>query len=482
MGPLHAPTLAVRENPSRESPLGAKMIARLGKRLQRLSDRFVPDPFVLVLLLTFLVALLALLFGAEVQGLPYSERGALLASGWFDRFYNMPLMKFAMQMATVLITGHALAMATPVQRGIRALTGVVKTPQAAVVLVALVACLASLIQWGLGAIAGAFMAREMGRAFAEQSIPVHYPLLGAAGYAGFLVWHGGLSGSAPLAVAQDDHFLVDTLGVIPVSETLFSPLNLVVTGSLLLIIPLLFWRMMPRNISQMTPINLANLRSSNHTSTSHDDSHHFWLLAHLENTRLLNLVLGLAMVAVLTHYFASRGLDGWNLDAINLAFLTLGIFLHPTPRSYAHSIADGAHGAAAILLQFPFYFGILGLLVTSGLIIQISDFFLSISTAKTFPLFTFLSAGIVNFFVPSGGGQWAVQGPVMMEAMVRLGVSPHRAIMALSYGDAWTNMLQPFWALPLLGIMGLKARDIIGYTALVFLVTGPWILLLLGLL
>ncbi len=456
------------------------MIAKLGKVLHRWSDRFVPDPFVLVLLLTILVAGAAFFVGAEVSHLNPMDRVTHLAQGWFSQFYDTGLMKFAMQMAIVLITGHALAMASPVRRGIRALTRVVATPGAAAFVVALVACLASLVQWGLGAIAGAFMAREMGRAFAEEGRAIHYPLLGAAGYAGFMVWHGGLSGTAPLAVAEADHFLADTIGVIPVSETLFSSLNLVVTGSLLVIIPVLFWRLMPRDPEAMTGFELWQKEGKDRAIDVPEMSPSAHPVIRLfEGTRLLNLVLGAVMLGVLFQYFGERGFDGWNLDSINLLFLTLGILLHPTPRSYAAAIADGARGAAGILLQFPFYFGILGLLIASGLIAQISAFFLSISTTTTYPLFTFLSAGVVNFFVPSGGGQWAVQGPVMMEAIDALGVEPHRAIMALSYGDAWTNMLQPFWALPLLGIMGLKARDIIGYTGLIFLVTGPWIMFLL---
>ncbi len=459
------------------------MISALGKYLSRWGERYVPDPFVLVLVLTAITAVVAFFFGVQLQDQPLGTRASLVGTYWFSEFYDVNLMRFALQMVIVLVTGHALAMAGVVRRMIRALTRLVVTPGAAVVVVAVVACLASLVQWGLGAIAGAFMAREMGRAFAEQGRPVHYPLLGAAGYGGFLIWHGGMSGTAPLTVAQSDHFLVETLGQIPVSETLFSDLNLVVTGSLLVIIPVLFWRLTPSDPDQMRGFPPEKLgEDGDGPRGSEGDAATHPVVRFLEQSRFLSLLIGLGMVGVLINYFADHGLDGWNLDSINLVFLTLGILAHPTPRSYVLAVTDGVRGAAGIVLQFPFYFGILGILRESGLIEQLSQFFLEISTATTYPLFVFLSAGIVNFFVPSGGGQWAVQGPVMMEAIDDLGVSPHRAIMALSYGDAWTNMLQPFWALPLLGIMGLKARDIIGYTGFVFLVTGPWIMVLLLLL
>lgn len=456
------------------------MITELGRRLNRWSQRYVPDPFILALVLTLITAVAAFLFGADVQQYGPVERVSELATFWSDEFYAQAWMQFALHMVIILMTGHALAISKPVQRGIRWLAKFAATPGAAAVLVAIVACMASLLQWGLGAITGAFMAREVGRVFAEQNKPVHYPLLGAAGYAGFLVWHGGFSGSAPLEIAQPNHDLVAQLGQIPVSETLFTELNLVVTGSLLVMIPLLFWILMPNDPENMKGMPEEQRNKERGFLEVPDLGPNVHPLVRLfETSRLLNVVIGVLMLGAVANIFYNHGVGGWNLNTVNLLFLTLGILAHSSPRSYAMAIADAAKGAAPIVLQFPFYFGILGLLASSGLIQQLSQFFLSISTETTYPLLTFISGGIVNFFVPSGGGQWAVQGPVMVEALNELDISPHRVIMALAYGDAWTNMLQPFWALPLLGIMGLKARDIIGYTAFIFLVSGPWIMFLL---
>lgn len=463
------------------------MISALGKRLSRWSQRYVPDPFILALVLTVITFVAAFFFGADVQEYGPVERVPELGTFWFETFYDQAWMQFALQMVIILVTGHALAISKPVQAGIRKLADIAKTPEAAVILVAFVACMASLIQWGLGAIVGAFIAREVGRVFHQRGRPVHYPLLGAAGYAGFLVWHGGFSGSAPLDINQPDHALVERFqqlgiedGTIPISETLLSNLNLTVTGSLLVIIPVLFWMLTPDSTDDMEgmPDDQAQAdRSFLEVPEPAPNAHPVVRL--FEASRLLNVVVGLLMLGAVVNIFVAEGVDGWNLNTLNLAFLTLGILAHPSPRSYGMAIADAAKGAAPIILQFPFYFGILGLLANSGLIEQLSNFFLSISTETTYPLLTFISGGIVNFFVPSGGGQWAVQGPVMVEAFETLDLEPHRVIMALAYGDAWSNMLQPFWALPLLGIMGLKARDIIGYTAFLFLVTGPWIMFLL---
>ena len=453
------------------------MIASFGERLSGIAERYMPDPFVFAILLTILTFALGVASGQAVTDLPLSERAGKLADGWFASFYKTGLMKFAMQMCIVLITGHALALSAPVQRAIAGVCRLAKTSGSAVVIVALVSAMASVVQWGLGVIVGAFIAREMGKQFAREGKPVHYPLLGAAGYAGFMVWHGGFSGSAPLKVAEPGHTLVDAIGVIPITETILSPLNLAVTGSLIVVIAAALWWIRPRDPDHMVgytgPLDDA--------SWAPEHAPRGGVIGVLEGSRLLNLALALGLFAWCVRFFAGKGLAGLNLDTINLIFLALGLALHRSPRDYVAAVVDGARGCAGILLQFPFYFGILGLLVASGLIVQLSDWFVEISTPTTFSIFTFLSAGLVNFLVPSGGGQWAVQGPIMMSAVKELGVEPSRAIMAMSYGDAWTNMLQPFWALPLLGIMRLEARQIVGYTAFVLLVTGPviicWLLL-----
>ena len=454
------------------------MIAEIGETLSDYSERYVPSPFALALILSLLTFVLGLAFGREVASQPVMVRAGTLADGWFSGFYGTAGLEFALQMCIVLITGHALATSGPVQRGIRAIAQIASRPRDAALVVALVACAASLIQWGLGAIVGAFMAREMGRAFERRGQSVHYPLLGAAGYAGFLVWHGGFSGSAPLKVAEQEHFVEDIIGVVPVSETLLSPLNLAIMSTLMVVIPLLFRQLMPEDASKMRAPEFED-ESSGRDDDKADASSAAPALELIEETPALNIVAGATGLAFLGYYFAGEGIGGWHLNSINLLFLTLGLYIYPTPSAYVDAIRDGVRGAAGIILQFPFYFGILGLLKASGLIQQVAEFFISISSTTTFPIFAFLSAGIVNFFVPSGGGQWAVQGDIMMQAARSLDVPVHKAIMAFSYGDAWTNMLQPFWALPLLGIMDLEARDIIGYTALVMIVTAPIILTLL---
>lgn len=204
----------------------------------------------------------------------------------------------------------------------------------------------------------------------------------------------------------------------------------------------------------------------------------------LENAKWINWILGLIGFAFIISYFIKNGFS-LNLNIINFIFLFTAIILHGTPIKVVEAVADASKNVGGIILQFPFYAGIMGLMKFVGpdgvsLAGYISQIFVNISTQETFPLFTFLSAGIVNFFVPSGGGQWVVQAPIIMPAGLELGVDAAKSAMAIAWGDAWTNMLQPFWALPLLGIARLGARDIMGYCLIVLIYSG--IIISLGLL
>ncbi len=448
------------------------MVARLGAWLSRVSTRVVPDPFVLALLLTALAVVVAWVHIGAAAG-PWA-----LAEGWFGGFSSIPLLAFALQMCLVLVTGHALASSPAVQRVVRRLAARHWSARGAAALVALVSCIAAVVHWGLGAIVGAFVAREMGRHAQREGRRLHYPILGGAAYAGLAVWHGGLSGSAPLKVAEEGHFAAASVGVVPASETLLGPLNLAVTGSLCVLIPTLFYLMTPKDEAQFVGPDLDALAPvpPPHVEVATT------VPERLARSPWLGRAFGGAGgVAALGAWMTGHlSLD---LNLVNLLFLFLGLTLQGSVGRYASAVAEGARGAGAIIVQFPFYFGILGIMRASGMIASLSQGFVTIASAKTFPVLVFLSAGLVNLFVPSGGGQWAVQGEIVLEAGRALGVDPAVTVMAFSYGDAWTNMLQPFWALPLLGIMGLQARDIVGYTGVTCLMMGvvvPTLLMLLA--
>ncbi len=431
------------------------MLARLGEVFSRWAERWVPDPFVLALALTSI---------ALVGGFALSGSVATVLQGWYSGFSSTPLLAFALQMCLILVTGQALASSPPVQRAVRAVARVPKRTPEAAGLVALIACLTGLIQWGLGAVVAAFVVREIAQSAAEDERPMDIPVLGAAAYAGLAVWHGGLSGSAPLKAAESAQFTQGTMQSIPVSETLFSSLNLVVSGGLLILLPLMCIALAPK--SALVPeVPAVPVVASQRGQRS-----------------LLGLFVGGA-AAFLVGYGWVRGEVAFDLNSVNLFFLALALAAHGSIRSFLDSVSDGARGAGAIIVQFPLYFGILGVMQASGMIERLSSAMASVASTTTFPLLTFLSAGLVNFFVPSGGGQWALQSDVLLTSAAALDLDSARTVMAFAYGDEWTNLLQPFWALPLLAITGLKARQIAGYTAILAIGMGLYVglaLLLFG--
>jgi short-chain fatty acids transporter len=382
-----------------------------------------------------------------------------MANHWGNGFWA--LLSFSMQMVLILVLGHILAMSRPVHALLGRIASIARSPAQGIMLVTVVSIIAAWINWGFGLVVGALVARQV----ASKVSGIHYPLLIASAYSGFLVWHGGLSGSIPLKIASDTQDSLNALlngQVIDVTQTIFSWQNGLIVVSLLLTLPLLNFLMMPKD-------KIVELKDEIKQTTSPDTS----LLSpaeKLEHSPLLSLLLAAICGLYLVNYFIDG--KGLNLNIINLCLLTLGLVLHLNPYNYLSALKTAIGGASGIIIQFPIYAGLMGMMVQSGLADSVSEWFVEISTADTFPVFTFLSAGIVNFFVPSGGGQWAVQAPIVIPAATQLGVPLNYAAMAVAWGDAWTNMIQPFWALPLLGIAGLNIRQIMGFCTVIFIWSG----------
>lgn len=451
------------------------LVRSLGDVLARFAGRWVPDPFAIAILLTLLTLLGA--WVATSMGSP-----AELIGYWGGRLKGdelLPgekgfwkLLTFGMQMCLILVTGHALASSGPVRRLIDRVASMPTSQTQALTLTAVVAMVMALVNWGLGLIVGALMAREVGLSARQRGVRVHYPLLGAAGYTGLMVWHGGLSGSAPLTVTQSKD-LGSVLGLpdlapITLTDTILSPLNIAVTLALLIAVPLLLSLMAPddEGIVEVDPDSVAAPLPAPPLESPTPAQR-------LERSRLLAWGAAALGVTYLALYLGRIGVDRIDLNAINLAFLSLGLVLHASPLAYAEAIGDAAKSCAGIILQFPFYAGIMGVMALSGLAEDAARMIAESASEATFAPLTMLSAGVVNLFVPSGGGQWAIQGPLVITAADALGIAPGKAVMAFAYGDEWTNMLQPFWALPLLGITGLAARDLIGYTGAIMLLSLP---------
>lgn len=427
------------------------MLRILSRPAVRMMERWLPDAFVFVILLTLIAALAAMV----------SEGTSPIAliEMWGDGFWA--LLSFSMQMLLVLATGFVLASSPPVRALLDRIAALASGPGAAIVLVSLVSLTATWLNWGFGLVVGALFARAVAR-----QVRVDYRLLIAAAYSGFVIWHGGLSGSIPLTISTPEHFAEEQIGLIPTSQTIFSGYNLLIIAVLFAVIPLVNYLMLPRPEESV----YVDPRKLVETPAADAEGRDPTPAERLERSRLLGWAIGVPGLIWLALHFLGGG--AINLDVVNFLFLFLGILFHGSARSLLLSMDDAVKAGAGIVLSFPFYAGIMAIITQSGLATSLSTFFVSISTAQTLPLWTFYSAGIINIFIPSGGGQWAVQAPVMLPAAEALGASVPRVSMAVAWGDAWTNLLQPFWALPMLGIAGLKPRDIMGFCLIQLVIVG----------
>lgn len=428
------------------------MIRSLASFFTHIAKRFIPDAYLFALILTFVV--FALGMGIE------SRSAYEMVSYWGDSFWK--LIAFGMQMVVILVTGHTLAKTKVIGKGLEKIASIPKGPKSAIALVTVVAIIACWINWGFGLIIGALLSLEV----AKRVKNVHYGLLVASAYSGFLVWHGGLSGSIPLKVATAKGFMAKILdgAVIPVNDTIFSTLNICIVVVLLVTLPFINSLMMPKK-KEVVELDIKSITEEVEVSEVANTP-----AEKIENSKIISFIFfAMGSSYIVIHFFKGGSL---NLNIVNLIFLFLGVLFHQTPKRFLKSFNEAIKSTGGIVLQFPLYAGIMGMMTQSGLAASMSNFFIEISNVTTFPFFTFLSAGIVNFFVPSGGGQWAVQGPIIIPAAKELGVPLAKAAIAISWGDAWTNMLQPFWALPLLSIAKLGLRDIMGFCVVTFLWSG----------
>jgi len=428
-------------------------------------QKYLPEPFIFAIILTFVAIAVAI---------PVCHQSiAEVVSNWGGGVWN--LLGFSMQMALVLVTGATLAAAPTIKRSINKLASLPKTPAGAIALVTGISAVACWLNWGFGLIVGAIFAKEI----AKKLKGVDYRLLIASAYSGFVVWHAGISGSIPLKMASDvDELVKDTNGVItsviPIGNTILDWHNIVMVVLVTITLVAINSAMHPKgeNIVAIDPALLKedDVVEANQNSPASTPA------AKLENSRILSNILSLLGFAFLVISLFIKG-KAFDLGSVILLFLFLGIVLHKTPIAYVRAFAKSVSGAAGILLQFPFYAGIMGIITgvgESGICLGtvVSQAFINISTSTTYPLYTFLCAAILNMFVPSGGGHWAIQAPIMFAAGEALNVDHGLTGMAIAWGDAWTNLIQPFWALPALAIAKLNAKDIMGFCLIDLVVSG----------
>jgi short-chain fatty acids transporter len=444
------------------------LLARAGAGLADFCEHWFPDAFV------FALGAVVVVF---VLGLALGERPVHLVSVFGDSFWK--LIPFTMQMALVIIGGFVVASAPPVARLIRKLASWPKSARSAVAFTAFFAMLTSLLSWGLSLIFTGLLVRELTR----RVRGLDYRALGAAAYLGLgSVWAFGLSSSAALLQATPASIpkaLLNVTGVLRLTETIFLWQSMASAAILIVASVLIAYFSCPREDRAKTaadygvsfePIGEVEPEADAAARKPAD-----WL----ERSRVLALVIGLLMLAFLVIEFARKGgLAALDLNTFNFAFLTAGLLLHGRPRSFIKAVNDSVPATAGVLIQFPFYAGIFGLIAKTAIAPALKTLFVRVTTHATFPLLVAAYSAVLGLFVPSGGGKWVIEAPYVMAAANTWHVHLGWTVQIYNAAEALPNLINPFWMLPLMGLLKVRARELAGYSILQLVVHLPLVLIL----
>lgn len=437
-------------------------ITRMGNSCLRFSLKYMPDASIFAVVLTIIALILGITLAKQTP--------VQMIGHWGKGFWE--LLAFAMQMALIVVTGSAIANSPIVKKGIRRLASIPKSSKHAVWMVTFVSVLVSYLHWGLSLIVGALLAKEIAKQLRIKKIPFEYGLIAAGGYVGQMTWHGMLSASIGLSIATPGHILESEMGIIPMSDYMINPMNIFVTIALLILPPLAASMMHPKDKDVM-PLEEDALRAIEAEDVTIRKRPENPSVGDILNySPIIAAAIGLLGLFQVVRSFAANGFSALDINMVNFIFLFVGILLYGNIANYVRAVGAAASSTAGIIFQFPFYAGIMGMIKYSGLVAILANGIVAISTETTFYLWTFLSASVVNLFVPSGGGQWTVQGPVAIASAQMMNANMVKTCLMVAYGNTWTNMFQPFWAIALLGITGLKAKDIMGYSTAIMLCSG----------
>ncbi|KWF30270.1 short-chain fatty acid transporter [Burkholderia pseudomultivorans] len=421
-----------------------------------LMRRYLPDPFVFAIGLTLLTMVLAVV----VQG----QAVTALATSWGKGFWT--LLAFTTQMAVILAMGYVLATAPLVDRFLDRIVSHVNSPRMAIVVATLVGGIGSWLNWGFGLVVGGIVARKL----ALRVQGVHHPLIIASAYSGFTLYGLGLSASIPVLISTKGHPLEAQMGVIPLSETIFSPAMLMTSLATIVTLPLLNAWLHPKAGQPVKEIDRTREAAPTTAAPALDLDDGDTLANRLNHSRVLSYVIGaIGMGYVALHFVQGGSID---LNLINFFILFLGILLLGTPIRYVEKLNEGIRTIGGIILQYPFYAGIMAIMASSGLVETLSAAFVKIATPATLPFWGLVSSFVINFFAPSAGGHWVIQGPFMIEAAKTIGASVGHTSTAVMLGNAWNDLVQPFWILPALALSKLKLKDIMGYTVIMMFWVG----------
>lgn len=451
------------------------VLERVALRCCSWSERWIPDAYVFAAAAVVLVTLVAMALGSSP---------VVAARAFGEGFWS--LIPFTMQMSFVIIGGYVVASSPPAARLVDWLASFPKTPRGAVCWVALVSMSVSLIHWGLSLILGSLLVQALAR---RTDLRVDYRAAAAAAYLGLgSVWAMGLSSSAAQLQANPQSMppgLLPITGVLPFSETIFLWQSIVLTLVLVAITCLIAWLTAPQGMHARPALQSQVERAESSRSDTRPSRPGEWL----EYSPILNLAIVALGSGWLIHAFASKGAVNAiaNLNTYNFIFLMLGLLLCWRPRTFLNAVARGVPSITGVLIQFPLYGGIASIITAvpgadgQSIAHHLATFFTESATRESFPVVMGTYSAVLGFFVPSGGGKWIIEAPYVMQAANDLQVHLGWAVQVYNAAEALPNLINPFWMLPLLGILGLQARDVIGYTVVQFAVHVPLVLFLLWL-
>jgi short-chain fatty acids transporter len=450
------------------------MIHKLGRKFTDIFQKNMPDAFVFALVLTLITGLMAY-FWMDTTAME-------VVGSWYDGFWM--LLEFGMQMVLLVITGYSIALSPVVKVAIDLLATKIKTPRQVYFFVILIGSLLCMISWGW-----VIITAVLGRELAIRIKGINYPFLIACVYFSHIGWVNGLSSSIPLLLNTDNNFIIEAAiltTTIPTAFTLGSSLNMVMLILLIILGPILMILLIPKEDKRLHLEEMLESKDQEVRISIYEEARLLKLPFRavsdfLNNSSVLQYVIVLMGFIYIVSHFSAKGFD-LNLNIMIFIFLMLGLLLHKTPMRYVIAMKRASGNVSGILFQFPFYAGIMGIMIYTGLGERLADWLASVATLETFPFFAFVSGGVVNFAIPSAGGEFAVIGPTIIKAVQEIGAGlpPEemtalisRAAMAIAYGESLTNLMQPFYLLLILPVMGagikIQARDIMGYLVIPFI-------------
>ena len=425
-----------------------------------LVQRYLPDPYLLAIILTVITFLMALVFTDR----PFTS----LLGDWYKGIFD--LFVFILQALLIAVTGFTFARAPVVSRLLDRVASIPKTQGQAGVTIMLATAVTSLLSWGLGLVTAGVLARQI-----AKQMPVNYGYLVAAAYGGFMVWASGVSSTIALAIATPGSSMnaieQETGTVTPLTQSILPWWNVGPVVLLLIALSFYYYKVAPSGgmLSEEDQRKIAEEDQASEVSEEDDEESDETPARWMENSPIFTLVLMALMVGYFTVRLSSGDFN-LSLNELIAVFFLLGWLAHWRPIRYIRTFQNSIRAAGPIALQFPLYGGLMGMMTKSGLSEVIGGWFVAFSSAATLPFWSFISSIIISLFIPSGGGHWVVQGPFMVPAASELGADQAMTAMGVAYGEQVANMLQPFWALPILAIVGLGIRQVMGYEVLAFVI------------